>query len=464
MECEEHGGLSDGEAAELKALHGLADLTLTLERVGAGDNQVEITTAELARTIIRHIANSSIEIAVARHDLESQGEPVDVQDVVNDLVNVLTGDDTGCLEPEDLTKDNCELLWLVAQLKGDTPIPMVLHCPTCGHQHVDAPEPEKGWTNPPHKSHLCAECREIWRPADVPTVGVASVATRGSADTWPPIPSTATVPDLLEDCAHHRNLFLQGSLGSGGRESVNVCRDCGQFHIVADREGVHFSLRFSLWGSDALIAASQKYRAAIRGDIDEGLSKRVWKPLDFAGLRLYRVVLSYTLKNFNPPRTTTKHYIVAATRPREAASLVEDEVRESYEGNSDIAYWNVAGYPVEVLQPIEWTENGISILNEGWLARILELEAAIKKVITQTGDDLCWMDIYKELASLVGIEFEPEMLPREQMLANCTRFVDSLLTGTAYTPAKICGETTGYHIPVINEGAIIRAERDDEES
>lgn len=71
-------------------------------------------------------------------------------------------------------------------------INMVLHCPTCGFQHVDAPESEiRGgdicidWTNPPHKSHLCKACGTIWRPADVPTYGVQAIATRGKDDTWP---------------------------------------------------------------------------------------------------------------------------------------------------------------------------------------------------------------------------------------------------------------------------------------
>lgn len=76
------------------------------------------------------------------------------------------------------------------------PIDMVLHCPKCRAQHIDAPEetdpstwtPERygHWTNPPHRSHLCAACGTIWRPADVPTNGVAAVKTRGKADTWPP--------------------------------------------------------------------------------------------------------------------------------------------------------------------------------------------------------------------------------------------------------------------------------------
>lgn len=75
------------------------------------------------------------------------------------------------------------------------PIDMVLHCPTCGLQHIDAPEEpdpflafgpgmdRERWTNPPHRSHLCHGCSHIWRPADVPTNGVAAVKTKGSADS-----------------------------------------------------------------------------------------------------------------------------------------------------------------------------------------------------------------------------------------------------------------------------------------
>jgi|SRR6185437_14894614 len=68
---------------------------------------------------------------------------------------------------------------------GELPIPMVLHCPTCRTQHVDAPEPYSGWDNPPHKSHLCAMCGAVWRPADVLTTGVAAISTRGEKDTYP---------------------------------------------------------------------------------------------------------------------------------------------------------------------------------------------------------------------------------------------------------------------------------------
>lgn len=63
-------------------------------------------------------------------------------------------------------------------------IDMILFCPVCGSKHIDAAEGE--WTNPPHKSHLCGNCRTVWRPADIVTNGVAKIKTRGENDTWWP--------------------------------------------------------------------------------------------------------------------------------------------------------------------------------------------------------------------------------------------------------------------------------------
>lgn len=65
------------------------------------------------------------------------------------------------------------------------PIPMVLFCPRCWDQHIDAPNAAKGWTNPPHKSHECQHCGYIWRPADVATEGVLTIKTKGKADSHP---------------------------------------------------------------------------------------------------------------------------------------------------------------------------------------------------------------------------------------------------------------------------------------
>jgi hypothetical protein len=63
------------------------------------------------------------------------------------------------------------------------PVDMLLFCPRCNLQHVDAPHGD--WTNPPHRSHECQGCHLVWRPADVPTNGVACIATEGKVDGSP---------------------------------------------------------------------------------------------------------------------------------------------------------------------------------------------------------------------------------------------------------------------------------------
>lgn len=72
---------------------------------------------------------------------------------------------------------------LQAAIAAQGPVPMVLHCPRCHLQHIDAPdERTPGWQNPPHRSHLCHGCGLIWRPADVPTIGVERTQTTGKSD------------------------------------------------------------------------------------------------------------------------------------------------------------------------------------------------------------------------------------------------------------------------------------------
>lgn len=88
------------------------------------------------------------------------------------------------------------------------PIPMLLWCPKCHVQHVDEPdERTPDWDNPPHRSHLCHACGCIWRPADVATEGVRSIATMGKADNWNPTTFAGTgKPDatMLEKVARAR--------------------------------------------------------------------------------------------------------------------------------------------------------------------------------------------------------------------------------------------------------------------
>lgn len=86
------------------------------------------------------------------------------------------------------------------------PLDMILHCPNCHEPHLDAPEP--GWTNPPHRSHLCHACGTVWRPADMPTNGVATIATNGSRDSWePPHQGTALAAIAAE---RHRQMVIEG--------------------------------------------------------------------------------------------------------------------------------------------------------------------------------------------------------------------------------------------------------------
>lgn len=73
------------------------------------------------------------------------------------------------------------------------PVDMLLFCPACSTQHVDAADPEgvtsveingreDRWDNPPHRTHLCHACGHRWRPADVATNGVLAIATKGQLD------------------------------------------------------------------------------------------------------------------------------------------------------------------------------------------------------------------------------------------------------------------------------------------
>lgn len=104
----------------------------------------------------------------------------------------------------------------------DSPIDMVLFCPACGTQHIDAPdmqpcvagcmmakdyglaameghhcsegcmymrEGSPRWTNPPHKTHECQNprCGHKWRPCATHfTNGVEDVEL-GSSDSRPPM-------------------------------------------------------------------------------------------------------------------------------------------------------------------------------------------------------------------------------------------------------------------------------------
>ena len=115
----------------------------------------------------------------------------------------------------------------ITDVEVPAPIDMILHCPECYVQHIDEPESdasvlpdgrESRWENPPHRSHLCHNCGTIWRPADVPTNGVAAIKTAGKADCR----ATPALPQGVEEAARSPTKGM--NLGErikhvGGREN-----------------------------------------------------------------------------------------------------------------------------------------------------------------------------------------------------------------------------------------------------
>lgn len=47
--------------------------------------------------------------------------------------------------------------------------PMILHCPECGHQHIDRDE----WATKSHHKHLCEKCGNVW-DVFVESIGVVA--------------------------------------------------------------------------------------------------------------------------------------------------------------------------------------------------------------------------------------------------------------------------------------------------
>lgn len=95
--------------------------------------QQERSRREMAREIIKRISDAALELAFVRHDLTS--DVVDCDDdadvktrvaaveefmerVQEDTLNCLTGDDTGCLDPDELDATNCERIWLEEKLES----------------------------------------------------------------------------------------------------------------------------------------------------------------------------------------------------------------------------------------------------------------------------------------------------------------------------------------------------------
>jgi hypothetical protein len=86
------------------------------------------------------------------------------------------------------------------------PVEMILFCPRCLHQHIDEPNEVTGWTNPPHKSHECQNCKHVWRPADVYTNGVKEIKTKGKVDGYA-LPQLVPIISYEEQCQIVRKIL-----------------------------------------------------------------------------------------------------------------------------------------------------------------------------------------------------------------------------------------------------------------
>lgn len=161
------------------------------------------------------------------------GQPINLNERVITRVDSTTAEGVGAVVKMkdggyvEVRERPNEVSMIINDLNGErlraanAPIDMILHCPKCGRQHIDSIEHDRWvgrdnceevgemtWNNPPHRSHLCHGCGFIWRPADIPTNGVASIQTKGTNDHDIPLAHAA---GLAVDAGRWRKLpmFIQ---------------------------------------------------------------------------------------------------------------------------------------------------------------------------------------------------------------------------------------------------------------
>lgn len=156
--------------------------------VTSTDQQIKLEAAEERATHAednlrsrREDCNGGCDITLARRQIGPDG--------------VVPGNARECAElwEQEATRLQREIVQLTGRieeqrrtiLEFEAPLAMQLYCPRCLTQHIDAPDTLVGWTNPPHRTHLCLNCRLLWRPADVATYGVRKIQTAGDADNDP---------------------------------------------------------------------------------------------------------------------------------------------------------------------------------------------------------------------------------------------------------------------------------------
>lgn len=203
--------------------------------------------------------------------------------------------------------------------------------------------------------------RLVWDPSPRREEGMGAIVEYSALCVLDPTKALAPAHEKINEfecCDTPEQRLVEANRGSAGVENVFVCGACGNFRVFALVDGHHYEKQFRLWSGDAVIAASQSYYRARTGSAFDP-TERVWKPLDLAGLRLYRVRLSHQTACY----TKTKYFIVAGYSPQHAAVLVKQIYGPEFSKRTDLVYWDAIGEPVKVLQPRDWVENGIRLLN-----------------------------------------------------------------------------------------------------
>jgi hypothetical protein len=166
--------------------------------------------------------------------------------------------------------------WLDEQLAAlaakSKPVDMLLLCPACGMQHIDAVETgttlsRSGldtltetevvtWSNPPHRSHMCHGCGYQWRPADVATNGVAELKTKGKNDS----PRAVREVEPFAQCPHGDN---EATCRACVASSARVGGKAVGVRAVIPLSDFSVELRFySCRQAQAFIRAAQQQEAA----------------------------------------------------------------------------------------------------------------------------------------------------------------------------------------------------------
>lgn len=242
--------------------------------------------------------------------------------------------------PERKTERHNTIATLLAHIDAleaerTSPIPMVLFCPKCGFQHVDAPEAEIGWTNPPHKSHLCHKCKTVWRPADVATNGVACIRTKGSADTFNLHEASRTSPGnvgLVERLKHAVDFHLNENLcgmKSNCDDSITGFNEAWQ---VVDAV-------FKIYANEAAAALYYPFRPE---PSEQELREVLYGVLAKRGLGVTREDEIVT-RGGRTSAHTSSYDFVAAMREALRRFSVRPEVTAEMVKAAHAAYWNAGG-------------------------------------------------------------------------------------------------------------------------